>query len=591
MTTARLWFAALGLLCLLSGPAPAHDPIKNKTPHDLDLLPRNTCLVMHLRAGDLWKRFGPAGAAARLEQTEDDLMEDFAKNLGFPLPALERFTLIMPGNERGEPMIVVTLNQALDRDKVLKTLLKPAAVAFQSVGGPGGQQPPPQPPQPEVKEKQVKGRTMHVLEEKYRSQAVCFLSDRMFVFGISATVQAALEIADEPDAGPFAVQCRKAAQQNPPLLMAFHVDNLPPIARRGMENTPVVAALLEAKTCFVTVAANNGLEATAVAHFADAARAEKARQTVTAGLKLLRTVLPMGLKEMGHVIVEDPDAPEHAYALLKGLDADLQQAQVEQAGTTVKAVFRHTCDDKFLANLLAEAFPGLLGARARGTFRAVGGMLGGGAPVDPRIRPEKAEALKKIAAAFEKYRATHGHYPPAAIYGKDGTPLLSWRVALLPYLGEAELYQQFKLDEPWYSKHNRPLLKKMPKAYGETFGSDWGHTNFRMILGPGAAYDGKEGVKPGDLTDGAGQTLLVVENVRFNSVGWTRPEGYRFGGDLPLPRLNYGVGGSEKGFYALFGDGKVRFVKDDVGEKTFRAMITKNGGEKVDEKDLGEVAK
>ena len=55
--------------------------------------------------------------------------------------------------------------------------------------------------------------------------------------------------------------------------------------------------------------------------------------------------------------------------------------------------------------------------------------------------------------------------PPPAIYSKDGKPLLSWRVAVLPYIEQGPLYNQFKLDEPWDSAHNKKLLALMPKLY------------------------------------------------------------------------------------------------------------------------------
>jgi len=74
--------------------------------------------------------------------------------------------------------------------------------------------------------------------------------------------------------------------------------------------------------------------------------------------------------------------------------------------------------------------------------------------------------LKKLALAMHNYADTHeGHLPLAATVGQNGKALLSWRVELLPYLGEGELYQQFKHDEPWDSPHNRKLLSKMPAVY------------------------------------------------------------------------------------------------------------------------------
>ncbi len=74
--------------------------------------------------------------------------------------------------------------------------------------------------------------------------------------------------------------------------------------------------------------------------------------------------------------------------------------------------------------------------------------------------------LKKLALAMHNYVDTHqGHLPSAATWGRNGKALLSWRVELLPYLGEGELYNQFKRDEPWDSPHNRKLLSKMPAVY------------------------------------------------------------------------------------------------------------------------------
>src|SRR5207244_11694577 len=78
---------------------------------------------------------------------------------------------------------------------------------------------------------------------------------------------------------------------------------------------------------------------------------------------------------------------------------------------------------------------------------------------------QSANNLKQIALAFHNYHDTFGTFPPAAIYSKDGKPLLSWRVAILPYLDQDALYQQFKLDEPCDSAHNKLLLDRMQPIY------------------------------------------------------------------------------------------------------------------------------
>ncbi len=66
------------------------------------------------------------------------------------------------------------------------------------------------------------------------------------------------------------------------------------------------------------------------------------------------------------------------------------------------------------------------------------------------------------------YHDTIGHFPAQAIYDKNGKPLLSWRVQILPYIEQQPLYNEFHLDEPWDSEHNKKLLGKMPKTYASS---------------------------------------------------------------------------------------------------------------------------
>ncbi len=70
-----------------------------------------------------------------------------------------------------------------------------------------------------------------------------------------------------------------------------------------------------------------------------------------------------------------------------------------------------------------------------------------------------------MALAMRNYESAYGHLPPAVVYGENGQPLYSWRVLILPYIEEDELYRQFKLDEPWNSPHNIQLLERMPILY------------------------------------------------------------------------------------------------------------------------------
>ncbi len=84
--------------------------------------------------------------------------------------------------------------------------------------------------------------------------------------------------------------------------------------------------------------------------------------------------------------------------------------------------------------------------------------------------------LKRIGLALHNYHDAQGHFPPAAITGKDGKPLLSWRVAILPSLvdydgrPQDDLFKAFHLDEPWDGPHNKALLERMPAVFASSGG-------------------------------------------------------------------------------------------------------------------------
>ena len=83
-----------------------------------------------------------------------------------------------------------------------------------------------------------------------------------------------------------------------------------------------------------------------------------------------------------------------------------------------------------------------------------------------RVQVEQcSRQLTRLGVALNLFQDAHGHFPAPAIAHADGTPLLSWRVAILPSLGYQSLYNRFRLDEPWDSPHNRALLSQMPAEF------------------------------------------------------------------------------------------------------------------------------
>jgi Ca-activated chloride channel family protein len=198
--------------------------------------------------------------------------------------------------------------------------------------------------------------------------------------------------------------------------------------------------------------------------------------------------------------------------------------------------------------------------------------------------------LTRIGLALQRYHDAFGRYPPAAITDKQGRPILSWRVAILPYLGSAKLYSRFHLDEPWDSPHNLALVNDRPDAYacqGDPVPMP-GMTGYQVVVGADTAFPPDfRPVRITDVTDGTSNTLAVGEMRRV--VPWTKPEDVPEAGVVALLGLGtlrewaYHEGGSN----ALFLDGNVRFLKDTISPRLLGTLLTRQGGEVISSDSYG----
>jgi hypothetical protein len=203
-------------------------------------------------------------------------------------------------------------------------------------------------------------------------------------------------------------------------------------------------------------------------------------------------------------------------------------------------------------------------------------------PQVQKVRESAARArcnISQIGLAFHNYQDAHGKLPPATVTGEDGTPLLSWRVSLLPYISDDVLYREFRPDEPWDGPHNARLLHHMPKIYGPPWreGSVPPHHAVLLVyVGPSAAFEGREGLNlTADFPDGTSNTLLFVE--AGGPTPWTKPDDIPFGPDHAVRQQ----GLFRDGFRASWADGSRRFVRAEVDDSVLRAVVTRNGGEQL----------
>jgi hypothetical protein len=222
---------------------------------------------------------------------------------------------------------------------------------------------------------------------------------------------------------------------------------------------------------------------------------------------------------------------------------------------------------------------------ALGAFTTIVCVLAvlGAEGIEPSRGARCANNLKEIGLALHNYHSQHGTFPPAARCDADGKPLLSWRVLILPILEQQALYEQFRLNEPWDSPHNKPLADRMPSVFGcpSQRTPSQSLTTYVVVVDPRSIFTGgPSGVPFSSVSDGSSTTLLVVEAA--SPVPWSKPDDLSLG---PLDRP-LAVGSKHPGgFYALMADGSVRFISPSgnhaISPRDLRAMVTRDGHEAV----------
>lgn len=191
-----------------------------------------------------------------------------------------------------------------------------------------------------------------------------------------------------------------------------------------------------------------------------------------------------------------------------------------------------------------------------------------------------ARRLFQIALGMHNYHDTFAKFPADVSYDRKGKKSgLSWRVHLLPFLEQAELYQQFKLDEPWDSEANKKLISRMPEIFqsGDPKLTAAGKTRFVTPIGKRFLFpDEKQQIRFANVTDGLSNTIMLLEADDKHAVVWTSPD------DLPIdPKAPFAALYTRQPdmVYQARGDGTVGGIRRTMPANVMAAHLTRDGGE------------
>jgi hypothetical protein len=183
---------------------------------------------------------------------------------------------------------------------------------------------------------------------------------------------------------------------------------------------------------------------------------------------------------------------------------------------------------------------------------------------------KRMEQLKQLVNGFLNYESVHRTYPikaNPAHFDKNGKPFVSWRVHILPFIGQEPLYRQFKLDEPWDGPNNKKLIAQMPAVFRDP---DEPPKNFttRMLRFSGPATPSNEQLRS---RIGSVQFKFMLACVaKKHSEVWSKPADIEFD---PADPFHYFDLQNSNSIVCIRGDGAGRCVKSCLPAELFVSLV------------------
>ena len=521
-------------------------------PPDLALVPADAVGFVHIRGAELWKHQVLAPIRETFQKAGPQVLAALDEQFVPKVSTFDRATVfLLLSGERHEPVPVAVLRftEAFDPEKVVNAY------------------------RPNAEKSKVGGKTIYGTNGR---DIACYFPDNQHIVlstrdGLTMYLGHAM-----PATGPMSTGLKLAASGRP-IVGSVNLAALPIPLQALQQLPPDVQQLLKAEHITGSLALGPTATVEVTAGYKNAEDAIAAEKAVKSLAEFARKHLATAKDQMEKKFLAEKgprpaeDLPE---ALLTVFGIGAMNRLDEILADPGKYVKRNGSDLTASVDLPKE-----LAVAAGGLFAVSAGLL---LPAVQKVRQaaermSSANNLKQIALAIHNYHDANGHLPND-ITDKNGKPILSWRVAILPYIEQDNLYRQFKLDEPWDSKNNKPLSQAIVKVYlspQAPLANPAGMTHYQGFVGPGTGFEPGKKLKFDDFLDGTSNTIMVVETAE--AVEWAKPGGIPFDPNKPLPKLK--GAGQPNILQAALCDGSVRSINlKSVTEKTLKNAITRNDG-------------
>jgi hypothetical protein len=191
-----------------------------------------------------------------------------------------------------------------------------------------------------------------------------------------------------------------------------------------------------------------------------------------------------------------------------------------------------------------------------------------------------ASQLGYLVAAIWYYAEWNTVLPTDDICDPQGRPLLSWRVRVLRHLSTVGLYEQFHLDEPWDSPHNRELIEKIPSVYRNEYEPALiraGRTQIVALRGRDTFFGLGKDRRPEEIKSHRANTVMLVRSDVEHAPIWTMPEDLAYDAAAPTEGLGYHWLNRISGrpcALLIMADRKVRLLDSSVDTNVLRRLCS-----------------